>query len=619
MRFRWFARAAVMACAACLAGAVGAGAMSTGAVSARPALAGAADPPPPWRIYLPLVLSPFRSYLPLISASVTVPPAQRFLGVDGGTIDGGAGTIASPGLLAYYPTLRANSFMWQETAGITWFRNYGSDAIVYSWRYVEPAAGQFDWSYWDELVRQAQSHHISLLASIGNSVPQWANGTGDWRQPPSDLYGQPMQNTAWYKYVYAFVQRYNGDGFDDMPGLYLPIKSWEFWNEPDLRQGWNPPNYPPHQFAGSVTDLVRLRAVAYAAVKAADPSATVVGPASAQTAGYGSRNVGSTPWFLWSWPEFMSAGGLNTLDAVSFTHYFVASNWDVPSFDEADFILSMVDSGRGGKPVWFTETGWNGAPGVNYQVKVRDLVRLTVEMWSLPWIQHLFWYDFQEQSLLASNNHHGLTQTITGPGADGTEPDPLFHPAYRTAELMQKILSGFSQDDHPALIEADNARVYHFSARGQEAWVAWWRADSGSGTVQIDTGGRTTRVIGLYGQDLGLFAGGTLAVGPDPIYLTTELDWNSNVGRITGRLHDASQPHNFDNGVLGAIVAIAGPGGLAQTTQTDSDGNYQFSGLPDGVYHVSVHGFATSPASYDLTVGREIYWGQTSFAVTINP
>src|SRR5207248_1630406 len=141
--------------------------------------------------------------------------------------------------------------------------------------------------------------------------------------------------------------------------------------------------------------------------------------------------------------EFVNAGGRNTVDAISFTHYFDHINWDPRNFDEPDFILSMVNGGRGGKPVWFIETGWLGDPVVDYDVKSRDLVRLTVLMWSVPWMQHLFWYDFQEQSLLASNNHRGLTQTTTGNGADGAEPDPLFHPAYRAADLMQHILAGF--------------------------------------------------------------------------------------------------------------------------------------------------------------------------------
>ena len=585
----------------------------------RAAPAAALDPPPPWTLYLPLVsVPPPPTYLPLVN-DAPAPSSQPFLAVNGGPIDGGAGTGAFEGELAYFPTLRSKSFDWMNVAGLSWYRNYGSDAIVYSWRFVEPSPGVYDWTFWDELVQQAQQHNITLLASIGDSVPQWANGTSDWRQPPSDLYGSPMQSTAWYQYVTHFVQRYGVLGPNSMPGLTQPIKNWEFWNEPDLREGWNPPNNPAHEFNGNATDYVRLRTVAYAAVKAVDPSATVVGPATAQIVGYPSEYVGGVHWFMWSWPEFVAAGGLNTLDVVSFTHYFSSVNWDTTGYDEPNFVLTMANSGRGGKPVWITETGWSGDPSTNYQEKARSLVRLAMILWSTPWVDRMFWYDFQEQSLLASSYHRGLTQTLTGPGASGTEPDPLFHPAYRTAELMQKILANFDSSDHPAALDVGgSARAYHFAGPANQVWVAWLRNESGSGTINIDTGGQTTRMIGLYGQDLGLFSGGALTVGPDPIYLTTDLNWNPNVGRITGRLHDASQPHVLTNGVAGATVAISGPGNVSETALTDSDGNYSFANLPDGNYHVAVQGLPASPASYDLAVGRELFWGQTSFTVTVS-
>jgi Beta-galactosidase len=117
-------------------------------------------------------------------------PSASFFAVNGGPIDGNTGTGAYDGELAYFPALRAKSFYWMNVAGISWYRNYGSDAIVYSWRFVEPAPNQYDWSFWDVLVRQAQDHHITLLASIGNAVPQWANGSTDWRQKPADLYAK---------------------------------------------------------------------------------------------------------------------------------------------------------------------------------------------------------------------------------------------------------------------------------------------------------------------------------------------------------------------------------------------------------------------------------------------
>jgi Beta-galactosidase len=173
-------------------------------------------------------------------------PIADFWGINGGPIDGNSTTTALDGDLSYNPTLRDNSFYWMNQAGLRWFRNYGSDGINFSWRFVEPAPGVYDWSAWDSLVRAAQTRDITLLASIGNGVPQWANASPDWRAKPTDLYADPMQNTAWYQYFQHVVERYDGDGVNDMPGLTRPIKFWELWNEPDLREAWNSPSFPAH-------------------------------------------------------------------------------------------------------------------------------------------------------------------------------------------------------------------------------------------------------------------------------------------------------------------------------------------------------------------------------------
>jgi hypothetical protein len=182
---------------------------------------------------------------------------------------------------------------------------------------------------------------------------------------------------------------------------------------------------------------------------------------------------------------------------------------------------------------------------------------------------------------------------------------------------MSQILSGFDSNYHPAALNVGSAaRAYHFSGGGQDVWVAWVRSPTGGNTnINIDTGGRTTRVIGLYGQDLGTFSGGPLTVTPDPQYLTTNLSWNPNVLRITGRLHDASQPSIYANSVVSATVQISG--GVSATIQTDADGNYVFSNLPEGSYHVSVPLCTTTPAGHDLTLHRQDDWGQTSFTVTV--
>ncbi|MEP7355873.1 MAG: carboxypeptidase regulatory-like domain-containing protein [Anaerolineales bacterium] len=586
-----------------------------GLLAARPpaALAGQAartpSGPVTYQVFLPFVIRPFRLNLPLLMTAPPAPPSTSFLGTNGSNIDAVDGTSGPDGMLAYFPQLRDKSFYWMGQAGMRWFRTFGSDGVVYGWRFVEPARDTYDWSFWDSLVTSAQQNRVTLLASIGNSVPQWANGSTDRRNQSLDLYTDPMESTSWYRYVYNFVERYDGDGVDDMPGLSQPVKYWELWNEPDLKRFWEPPFDEAHQFNGTVQDYVRLQSVGYAAAKAADPQATIVGPATAQTTG----NTYYGPYFLWNWDDFVGAGGLDSVDIISFNHYFDANLWDEDG--SVEWILGLVDGGRHGKPVWITETGWSG--GLNdYQDKARSLVRSVIIFWAQPWMGRYFWYHVHTEDGVSDAGNRGLFQTRVGSNARGLEPDPLFHPVFRTSELMMQVLGSFDASVHPAALDVgSSARAYHFSRPGLDVWVAWLRAPSGGGTVNIDTGGQTVRVISLYGQDLGTFTGGSLNVSPDPVYLTTDLNWNPNVGRITGRLRDAAQPSAWNNGVPGVSVQITGP--VSASAVSDSDGTYSFTGLPEGEYTVTVPGYVTNIPSRQVTVGRELYWGRTNFALTL--
>ena len=83
--------------------------------------------------------------------------------------------------------------------------------------------------------------------------------------------------------------------------------------------------------------------------------------------------------------------------------------------------------------------------------------------------------------------------------------------------------------------------------------------------------------------------------------MTTQLDWNPNLGTITGRVHHDGQAGQWADGANDARVTLAGP--VNAGTTTDSDGNYVFEGLPDGAYVVSVAG--ASPASQNVTVASQ--------------
>jgi len=48
---------------------------------------------------------------------------------------------------------------------------------------------------------------------------------------------KPYDMDAYRRFVLALVERYDGDGKDDMPGLKYPIKYWEASNEPSHQSG----------------------------------------------------------------------------------------------------------------------------------------------------------------------------------------------------------------------------------------------------------------------------------------------------------------------------------------------------------------------------------------------
>ena len=334
----------------------------------------------------------------------------------------------------------------------------------------------------------------------------------------------------------------------------------------------------------------------------------VVGPSTAQ---YVGSNWTCAPtgecWYIWKWSEFVSASGLNYVDIVSYVRY-LPSQWDCCYIDG---LLNTVDANRGGKPTWLIESGFDGTPtdGVD---KARNMVGSTIAFWNRGFTDKYFWYPFQTDETYSNPSNKGFIQTTTDSPSIGIEPDPLFHPVFRASEVMSLVLAGFGTADHPASVNAGaGARVYKFTSASREVWVVWSINTGSNVIISLDTGGKTTRVIGLFGDDLGTFSGGTITLTPLPTYLTTELAWNQNVGRITGRVRNSALPNQWNNGIVGAIVTITGP--VNATAVTDTDGNFSFDYLPFGSYTVTVAGYSTMPGNQMIVIQRDAGWGRTSF------
>jgi hypothetical protein len=123
--------------------------------------------------------------------------------------------------------------------------------ISFGWDGIDTAKGKFVWLFWDDYVKTAVDDYGITLIPYICYTPKW-NSTGDtsnyWNHTPIDY-------DEFGRFVFALVSRYKDR-----------IKSWELWNEPDIKEYWS----------GNVADLAKLTKIGAEAVRKADPSAIVV-------------------------------------------------------------------------------------------------------------------------------------------------------------------------------------------------------------------------------------------------------------------------------------------------------------------------------------------------------
>ncbi len=115
------------------------------------------------------------------------------------------------------------------------------------WGQIEPAAPRggkhaYRWAPLDEAVRQWQEQGVHILMSL-RFVSPWANakpslkplyldGLLSWLpRTVADYRPKPEHRKDLQDFVSALVERYDGDGADDMPGLLFPILHYQPCNE----------------------------------------------------------------------------------------------------------------------------------------------------------------------------------------------------------------------------------------------------------------------------------------------------------------------------------------------------------------------------------------------------
>ena len=178
---------------------------------------------------------------------------------------------------------------------------------IFTWGFIEKEKGRYDWTITDWVVKTVQDYNVHLLATIYSWNP--------WDQPGGVFdpwyLKEPHDWESYIAWLSAMVERYDGDGMNDMPGLRYPLRYFEIGNEIIFDRG--------------NTVFTTLLKRSYDAIKKANPNAVVINGAIKY------RNV----------ENFISEGLVDYIDAFN-THDVDLK--DIPTLQA-----------KVGKPVWFSE------------------------------------------------------------------------------------------------------------------------------------------------------------------------------------------------------------------------------------------------------------------------
>ncbi len=242
------------------------------------------------------------------------------------------------------------------------FVNAGQDFIgiaKFGIGWDRPFPGPFNWQdiqdgnygATDTYVKEAQKHDFAIVAIIW---PYWdqdqalchaeelpAIQFGKYFGELADKRGTPCGHDKYAKFIANLVERYDGDGKDDMPGLRYGVKYWEVASEPNTQ---NRPSGIVY-FQGKPKDYVAMLKETASAIKAADPEAKVLNGGAA-TASAGSLSF---------WDSFFGFGGGRYIDIFSMHCLDCDESLGVQPYQ------TMLASNNLQIPIWVTDVSYFGS------------------------------------------------------------------------------------------------------------------------------------------------------------------------------------------------------------------------------------------------------------------
>ena len=283
----------------------------------------------------------------------------------------------------------------------------------------------------------------------------------------------PVDEQKYIAFVKAVVDRYNGDGINDMPGLTSPIKYWQVGNEPSTRK----------------SGFAELQRITYAAIKEVCPDCTVlIGgvPGMPPVSGYIAN-------FDEFYKPILDALAGQYVDVMDFHWYGNATGDYLGAKDAYDHIRTVLDAdGFQQIPFWIAEMGaYSGNPvPVPISNPPIDYPLQTERQQALDYFKRFIYplsfgvkKIFPAFGLMEGFKYDGGYFDLTGLIYDGWDPAGAMpydlglgvkKLGYYTYKKMTEMLEGADWGGIQTVRESDNVRIYRLTKNGHPVYVAWW-------------------------------------------------------------------------------------------------------------------------------------------------
>ena len=383
------------------------------------------------------------------------------------------------------------------------------------WFAIEQEPGVYDWKSVDIDVVQLQALGLDVtmvLSPIINAFGEerqkiidlkaaFPSETGFLREGNIDelqLYPHDETLPIWVNFIKKAVERYDGDGKDDMPGLKYAVRNWHFVEEYPI---------PEIDDAAVYTDLLKTT---YEAIKSADPEAKVIlaglagnflqyfsfvdGFITDEDAGVVDNVKHARAWWKLNpfWKnaktqyESILATGRNYFDIIDIHGYIIRETF---MEGEIAYIKQAMQQFGYAKPIWIIE---GGGPFKNYPGKKAE---------NTPADTYFGFGSEKENAefvikLLAMSAAQGVERQHWGLGLENTDegywdgpwkgmglmdPDEKYKkPSYYNYKMMREKLDGFTEVQD---LSQGDLRLFDFQVDGKDIYIAW--KISGSVTANL--------------------------------------------------------------------------------------------------------------------------------------